>query len=84
MLERNKIVKASFFASSPKQLDFLIEALTRIVGKKNFNYLVPKFYHKSRTYILNADIRIPETLLNYASMIPKESSKDVKGSEEKQ
>lgn len=65
MLEREKIVKATFFANSPKQLEFLVKALAKIVGKDNLNYLVPKFYHKSKLYILNADIKIPETLLRY-------------------
>lgn len=65
MLERQQIVRASFFATKQKQLEFLIKALRRIVGEGNVNYLVPKFHYKSRLYILNVDIRIPETLLRY-------------------
>jgi len=65
MLERDKIVKASFFAKKQRQLEFLIKALERILGKQNINYLVPKFQSKSQIFILNMDIRIPDTLLRY-------------------
>lgn len=63
MLKRETVVKASFFAKHEKQLDFLIKAFARIVGKENINYLVPKFQYKSQVFILNMDIRIPDTLL---------------------
>ncbi|MFX0209176.1 MAG: hypothetical protein ACFFDT_24545 [Candidatus Hodarchaeota archaeon] len=62
-MERDQVVKASFFAKHEKQLEFLINAFARIVGKNNINYLVPKYHHKSRLFILNMDIKIPETLL---------------------
>lgn len=65
MLERDKIVKASFFAKNQRQLEFLIKALEKILGKQNINYLVPKFQSKSQIFILNMDIKIPETLLRY-------------------
>jgi len=67
-LERDKIVKASFFAKNKEQLEFLIKALAKIVGKDNVNYLVPIFQHKSQTYILNMDIRIPEPLVRYQNI----------------
>ena len=77
MLERDKIVKASFFAKNPKQLEFLIKGLARIVGKENINFLVPKFQHKSNLYILNMDIKIPDTLLkNFFSYQPASNSKE--------
>lgn len=63
MLKRETVVKASFFAKQEKQLEFLIKAFARIVGKENINYLVPKFQYKSQIFILNMDIRIPNALL---------------------
>jgi len=76
MLERDKIVKASFFAKQEKQLEFLIKALARIVGKENINYLVPKFQYKSQLFILNMDIKIPETLLHYYKPSSNEPSEE--------
>lgn len=64
-MERDKIVKASFFGKTEKQLEFLIKALAKIVGKENINYLVPKYHHKSQLFIVNMDIRIPDVLLRY-------------------
>jgi len=84
MLERDKVVKASFFANQEKQLEFLIKALARIVGKENINYLVPKFQHKSNLYILNMDIRIPDTLLkNFFSARYQPSSNETNKEGEK-
>ena len=75
-MERDKIVKASFFGKTEKQLEFLIKALAKIVGKENINYLVPKYHHKSHLFIVNMDIRIPDALLRYIKPSSNEPSEE--------
>jgi len=59
------IVKATFKSKSKRELDFLIQTLSKALGKQNIKYLSPNYIVRAKIYILDMDIRIPGTLLRY-------------------
>lgn len=65
MAEIPDIVKVSFKAKRKKQLDFLIQTLSKTLGQQNIKYLSPTYIVRAKIYILDMDIRIPDTLLRY-------------------
>ena len=71
-MKRDCVIRASFTTKSEKRLHFLIQKLVEAFGKDNINYLVPKYISKSRIFVLDMDIRIPDAALRYA-FNPKEA-----------
>ncbi len=63
-LFQQKITHAKFYSQKEKELEFLVLSLINIVGKENVNFLRPVFFKSTGTYVLEVDIKIPETLLN--------------------
>jgi len=59
------IVKATFKSKSKRELDFIIKTLCKTLGQQNIKYLSPNYIVRARIYILDMDIRIPNTLLRY-------------------
>jgi succinyl-CoA synthetase beta subunit len=65
-MEREQIVKATFKSKHLKQLTAIIEALRKAFGQENVNTLSPIFIYRAQIYVLDMDIRIPDTLLRYS------------------
>ena len=69
----SSIVKATFKAKSKKQLDYILQTLRKALGQQNINALSPTYIYRAKIYVLDMDIRIPDTLLRYN---PKEEEQD--------
>jgi hypothetical protein len=65
MEEISSVIKATFKAKSKRQLDYILQSLRKIFGQQNINALSPTYICRAKIYILDMDIRIPETLLRY-------------------
>jgi hypothetical protein len=64
-MEISDIVKATFKSRSKRELDFLIQTLSKALGKQNIKYLSPTYIVRARIFILDMDINIPNSLLRY-------------------
>ena len=64
-MEISDIVKATFKSRSKRELDFLIQTLSKALGKQNIKYLSPNYIVRAKIFILDMDINIPNSLLRY-------------------
>jgi len=59
------VVKATFKARDKRQLDYILQKLKEFFGQQNINALTPNYIYRYKIFVLDMDIRIPETLLRY-------------------
>ena len=64
-MESEQIVKATFKTKHKKRLGIIIQTLRKAFGQENVNTLTPVFMYRAQIYILDMDIRIPDSLLRY-------------------
>ena len=61
------VIKATFKAKHKNQLDFILHTLRKALGKQNINALSPTYIYRAKIFVLDMDIKIPDTLLRYGS-----------------
>jgi hypothetical protein len=59
------VVKATFKARSKKQLGYILQILRKMLGQQNINALAPTYIYRAKIFVLDMDIRMPDTLLRY-------------------
>jgi len=65
MAETLEVVKATFKARSKKELEFILQTLLKNFGQRNVNSLSPIYIFRAKIWVLDVDIKIPNTLLRY-------------------
>jgi len=63
-------LRVTLDSARPSCLAFMVASLERIVGKDNLTYLKPSFYYRTKRYVLNVDVRVPEILLKNSKVLP--------------
>jgi hypothetical protein len=74
MEEIQNVVKATFKARNKKQLDYILQKLKDFFGQQNVNALTPNYIYRYKIFVLDMDIKIPETLLHYDFKVTKTPS----------
>ena len=76
MEEIPDVIKATFKAKRKKQLDFILHTLREALGKQNINALSPTYIYRAKIFVLDMDIKIPDTLLHYYKPSSNEPSEE--------